>query len=48
MNFIRFFGSTFTFSFQGNPTKSYRSKHPFKVVGEVAVCKDIQQPLIKQ
>jgi rifampin ADP-ribosylating transferase len=22
--------------FPGNPTKSYRSKHPFKVVGEVA------------
>ena len=22
--------------FKGNPTKSYRSKHPFKVVGEVA------------
>jgi hypothetical protein len=23
--------------FQGNPTMSYRSKHPFKVVGEVTV-----------
>ncbi|WP_099365213.1 NAD(+)--rifampin ADP-ribosyltransferase [Sphingobacterium sp. 1.A.4] len=23
--------------FPGNPTKSYRSKHPFKIVGEVAV-----------
>jgi rifampin ADP-ribosylating transferase len=23
--------------FPGNPTKSYRSKHPFKVVGEVAI-----------
>jgi hypothetical protein len=23
--------------FPGNPTKSYRSKHPFKVVGEVGV-----------
>lgn len=23
--------------FHGNPTKSYRSKHPFKVVGEVTV-----------
>lgn len=23
--------------FPGNPTKSYRSKHPFKVVGEVTV-----------
>lgn len=24
-------------NFPGNPTKSYRSKHPFKVVGEVAI-----------
>jgi rifampin ADP-ribosylating transferase len=23
--------------FPGNPTKSYRSKHPFKVVGEVTI-----------
>jgi hypothetical protein len=23
--------------FPGNPTKSYRSKHPFKVVGEITV-----------
>lgn len=23
--------------FPGNPTKSYRSKHPFKIVGEVSV-----------
>ena len=23
--------------FRGNPTKSYRSKHPFKVVGEITV-----------
>jgi hypothetical protein len=23
--------------FPGNPTKSYRSKHPFKVVGEIAI-----------
>lgn len=23
--------------FPGNPTKSYRSKHPFKIVGEVAI-----------
>jgi len=23
--------------FPGNPTKSYRSKHPFKIVGEVTV-----------
>ncbi len=23
--------------FPGNPTRSYRSKHPFKVVGEIAV-----------
>jgi len=23
--------------FPGNPTKSYRSKHPFKVVGEVGI-----------
>lgn len=23
--------------FAGNPTKSYRSKHPFKVVGEISV-----------
>ena len=23
--------------FQGNPTKAYRSKHPFKVVGEITV-----------
>ena len=25
--------------FPGNPTKSYRSKHPFKVVGEITVWK---------
>jgi len=25
--------------FPGNPTKSYRSKHPFKVVGEVTLWK---------
>lgn len=23
--------------FPGNPTKSYRSKHPFKIVGEVTI-----------
>ena len=23
--------------FPGNPTKSYRSKHPFKVVGEITI-----------
>ncbi len=23
--------------FQGNPTKSYRSQHPFKIVGEVTI-----------
>ncbi len=23
--------------FAGNPTKSYRSKHPFKVVGEITI-----------
>lgn len=25
--------------FPGNPTKSYRSKHPFKVVGEITIWK---------
>lgn len=25
--------------FPGNPTKSYRSKHPFKIVGEIAIWK---------
>lgn len=25
--------------FPGNPTKSYRSKHPFKIVGEVTIWK---------
>jgi Rifampin ADP-ribosyl transferase len=26
--------------FPGNPTKSYRSKHPFKVVGEVTIWQE--------
>ena len=25
--------------FSGNPTMSYRSKHPFRVVGEIAIWK---------
>jgi hypothetical protein len=26
--------------FPGNPTKSYRSTHPFKIVGEVAIWQE--------
>lgn len=33
--------------FPGNPTKSYRSEHPFKVVGEVAVWHGHTQEEIK-
>jgi len=33
--------------FPGNPTKSYRSKHPFKIVGEVTVWQAHSPELIK-
>jgi len=33
--------------FPGNPTKSYRSKHPFKVVGEVTVWQGHSTELVK-
>lgn len=33
--------------FPGNPTKSYRSKHPFKVVGEVTIWKGHSPAQIK-
>lgn len=33
--------------FPGNPTKSYRSKHPFKVVGEVTVWQGHPTELVK-
>lgn len=33
--------------FPGNPTKSYRSKHPFKVVGEVAVWQGHTEEQVK-
>jgi rifampin ADP-ribosylating transferase len=33
--------------FPGNPTKSYRSKHPFKVVGEVTAWKGHSPDQIK-
>jgi hypothetical protein len=33
--------------FPGNPTKSYRSKHPFKVVGEVTVWQAHPAELLK-
>ena len=34
--------------FPGNPTKSYRSKHPFKVVGEVTIWQGHAPDQIKQ
>lgn len=34
--------------FPGNPTKSYRSKHPFKVVGEVSSWQGHQAEQIKE
>ena len=33
--------------FPGNPTKSYRSKFPFKVVGEVTIWQGHAQELVK-
>ncbi len=33
--------------FPGNPTKSYRSKHPFKIVGEVTVWQSHSPEQIK-
>jgi Rifampin ADP-ribosyl transferase len=33
--------------FPGNPTKSYRSKHPFKVVGEITVWQGHSQEKLK-
>jgi hypothetical protein len=33
--------------FQGNPTMSYRSEHPFKVVGEVTIWKAHSQEQVK-
>lgn len=33
--------------FPGNPTKSYRSKHPFKVVGEITIWQGHSQEQIK-
>ena len=33
--------------FPGNPTKSYRSKHPFKVVGEVTIWQGHSSEQIK-
>jgi len=33
--------------FPGNPTKSYRSKHPFKVIGEVTVWQGHSQEQVK-
>ena len=33
--------------FPGNPTKSYRSKHPFKVVGEVTIWQGHKPEQIK-
>jgi hypothetical protein len=34
--------------FPGNPTKSYRSKHPFKVVGEVTIWQGHAPDQVKQ
>lgn len=33
--------------FPGNPTKSYRSTHPFKVVGEVTIWQGHQSEQVK-
>lgn len=33
--------------FPGNPTKSYRSKHPFKVVGEITIWRGHSQEQVK-
>jgi len=33
--------------FPGNPTKSYRSKHPFKVVGEITIWQGHSQEQVK-
>jgi len=33
--------------FPGNPTKSYRSKHPFKVVGEITIWQGHSPELVK-
>ena len=33
--------------FPGNPTKSYRSKHPFKVVGEITIWQGHTQEQVK-
>ena len=33
--------------FPGNPSKSYRSKHPFKVIGEVTIWQGHSQEQIK-
>ncbi|HSZ25185.1 MAG TPA: NAD(+)--rifampin ADP-ribosyltransferase [Cytophagaceae bacterium] len=33
--------------FPGNPTKSYRSKHPFKVVGEITIWQGHPQEQVK-
>jgi rifampin ADP-ribosylating transferase len=33
--------------FPGNPTKSYRSKHPFKVVGEITIWKSHSPEQVK-
>ena len=34
--------------FPGNPTKSYRSTHPFKVVGEVAIWQRHEPEKVKE
>ena len=33
--------------FPGNPTMSYRSKHPFKVVGEIAIWQEHSPEQVK-
>jgi hypothetical protein len=33
--------------FPGNPTKSYRSKHPFKVVGEITIWQEHSPEQVK-
>lgn len=33
--------------FPGNPTKSYRSEHPFKVVGEISIWQEHSPEQVK-
>jgi rifampin ADP-ribosylating transferase len=33
--------------FPGNPTKSYRSRHPFRVVGEITIRRGHSQEQVK-